>query len=414
MVVVDRKYAGAAVATTVTGSMTAGSPGGGGTFVVTDATGYPATGKFPVVISRGGSDEEKILVASRSGTTFTVSSRGYDGTTAQSHSALATCELALDAVAVNLFVDHVDDVEAAPHSTKLPVGTIAGHDVAARHAFGAAYGTPATPAALTPDIAGNAGSASGPSKADHVHNVPAAVPVAVGTALAEGAGTSFARDNHVHVVGVGAINAANMFAAGVVDAAAIGADQVGQSEIAPTSVGTSELIDDAVTAAKLATGAVANTADIVDAIVTLAKFASEASTDYGGSITAFCDSTFSLGTGGTKYGHYYKLGRLVVGWAGFNMAADGNLLGNVLVQLPVAFRTVTDGFRGFAAARYRRASDGFLASGTGIITSGTSSAINFATAGASATWDATTPFNAGTPGDGACSFDSVFFYEAAT
>jgi hypothetical protein len=66
------------------------------------------------------------------------------------------------------------------------------------------------------------------------------------------------------------------------------------------------------------------------------------------------------------------------------------------------------------AARARRGSDGFVVSGTGVITSGSSNAINIAAAGASATWDSLTPFNWGTPGDGAAALDSVFVYEAAT
>lgn len=414
---ISQVVAGAAALTSTATAFSASVPGTGQTFTVASAAGYPSSGAFTVQLNRGLADEEKVLVSSRSGTTFTVGTRGYDGTTAQSHTN-PTVNLILPAIVVNALIDHVDDVEAAPHATKLPVGTIAGHDVTARHAFGGALGTPGTPTALTPDIAGSAGAGTVPARSDHVHNVPAAVPVAVGTALAEGAGSSFARDNHVHVVGVGAINAANMFAAGVVDAAAIATDGVGSAEIAAGAVGSSELGAAAVIAGKIAAGGVSATAEIADAIITAAKLASFASTDFTPAAADFATgSTLTIGTGGTTYGHYFKFGRLVAGWCGFNMAADGNLPagGTLQVPLPVAMRTVgADGFRCFVAARIRRASDGFVASGTGVITAGSTASSALVTAGASAQWDSTVPFNLGTPGDGAGSFDALFFYEAAT
>lgn len=408
---VDRKFAGAAVATAVSGATTPSVPGGGATFTVLDATGYPATGKFPVVISRGNPDEEKILVASRSGAVFTVSARGHDGTSAQAHADQATCELALDAVSVNLFVDHVDDVEAAPHATKLPVGTIAGHDVTARHAFGGALGTPGTPTALTPDIAGAAGAGTVPARSDHAHNVPAAVPVAVGTALAEGAGSSFARDNHVHVVGVGAINAANMFAASVVDAAAIGADQVGSSEIAPLAVTSVELGALSVIAGKIASGGVSTTAEIANAILAMAHFSLEDPVSYAPAAAAFGDSAggaVNLGTGGTSYGYYFKFGRAVVFLTGFAMAADGNVPSGTAIRIPAPLtqRALTT-MRGFVAARTRLSSPETYASGTGVIQAGNNFGENIATAGASAQWDATAPWNWGTPGSGAATLDAV-------
>jgi hypothetical protein len=56
-----------------------------------------------------------------------------------------------------------------------------------------------TPAALTPDIVGAVGVGTTTARADHVHNVPAGVPVALGAANAEGNATDFARSNHVHI-----------------------------------------------------------------------------------------------------------------------------------------------------------------------------------------------------------------------
>ena len=64
------------------------------TFTVNSGTGYPtgATGKFVICVDAGTVSEEKILCSARSGTSFTVaaSGRGYDGTTATSHSSGST------------------------------------------------------------------------------------------------------------------------------------------------------------------------------------------------------------------------------------------------------------------------------------------------------------------------------------
>lgn len=58
------------------------------------------------------------------------------------------------------------------------------------------------PAALTPDIAGAAGSTTIPARRDHVHNVPAATAVGISNSSTntEGNSTSFARANHTHAV----------------------------------------------------------------------------------------------------------------------------------------------------------------------------------------------------------------------
>jgi len=322
---------------------------------------------------------------------------------------------------INALIEHVDDIEAAPHATKLPVGTISGHDTTTRHVFGVgatALGVPGTPTTITPDDSGNAGSGSRPAREDHRHAITTATAVAVTTALGEGSAATFSRSDHAHTIGVGAISAANMFAAGVVDAAAIATDGVGSAEIAAGAVGSGELAALAVTAGKIATGGVSTTAELADAIVTAAKFASVASSDFTPTAASFSSAAnLTAGTGGTTYGHYFKFGRLVVGWCGFAMAADGNLPSgsSIRVPLPVAMRTSgADAQRGFVAARARRSSDGFIASGTGVIQSGNQYGENIATAGSSAEWDATVPFNWGTPGDGASQLDAVFFYEAAT
>lgn len=78
-----KNHSGAAVGTTLAG---AGLDAAALGFTIADATGWPSA-NFVVTLSRGSSAEEKVLVASRVGTSCVIDSggRGYDGTTAQSH-----------------------------------------------------------------------------------------------------------------------------------------------------------------------------------------------------------------------------------------------------------------------------------------------------------------------------------------
>jgi hypothetical protein len=93
--------------------------------------------------------------------------------------------------------------------------------------------------------------------ADHVHALPAAaVPSSIGTTLSAGAATSLTRSDHVHNIGTGAINASTMFAAGVVNAAAIGTDAVTTGKILNANVTTDKIADNAVTAAKIPDGGI--------------------------------------------------------------------------------------------------------------------------------------------------------------
>ena len=55
---------------------------------------------FVIVIDRGNALEEKILCSSRTGNTFTVSQRGYDGTLALNHANGAKVDHVLDATAM--------------------------------------------------------------------------------------------------------------------------------------------------------------------------------------------------------------------------------------------------------------------------------------------------------------------------
>lgn len=93
-----REFSGNARQTTLVGDITSSST----TFTVVDATGYPtgSTAPFVVVLNRGVATEEKILVASRNANTFTVSSRGFDSTTASAHLNGVQVEHVLDATSI--------------------------------------------------------------------------------------------------------------------------------------------------------------------------------------------------------------------------------------------------------------------------------------------------------------------------
>jgi hypothetical protein len=87
-----RDFAGAAAATTLASSISSGDS----TLVLTSATGWPSgtNGDFFVVLDRGTANEEKVLCASRTGTSITVQTdgRGSDGTSAVAHASGATIE----------------------------------------------------------------------------------------------------------------------------------------------------------------------------------------------------------------------------------------------------------------------------------------------------------------------------------
>lgn len=233
-----RTLTGGAVATTVSSSIA----GGDTSIPITASTGWPtgSVGPFGVIIDRGLATEEKVLIASRASLTLTVASggRGVDGTTGVAHSSGAVIEVVMFARDLDEANAHLSDVALDHHTQYLNTTR---HDVEARHAFGGALGTPSAAA----DI---------------------------GTAAATGSGDDAAREDHVHKIGAGAINSAGMFAAGVVDAAAIATDAVTSAEILAGAVGTAELASDAVTTIKILDANV-TTPKILDANVTTAKIA---------------------------------------------------------------------------------------------------------------------------------------------
>ena len=75
-----REYKGAATPCTIVSTITSSST----TITISDATNWP-TGSFSLVIDPGLAGEEKVLITSRTATTLTVTTRGYDNTTASAH-----------------------------------------------------------------------------------------------------------------------------------------------------------------------------------------------------------------------------------------------------------------------------------------------------------------------------------------
>jgi hypothetical protein len=203
--------------------------------------------------------------------------------------------------------------------------------------------------------------------------VPADVPVATGTGLAEGAAATFARSNHVHTIGSGSINAAAMFAAGVVDAAAIATDAVGTAEIAANSVGSSELAS--------------------NALDDMALFSSVIFEDTLTAANHFNNVT--LGTGGEAYRWTFRFGDVVVVQCGFTLGTSGNVTGEVQLNLPyTAESSGPTGSGWLAGARCLDASTSNNFSGTALITNDALTIMKAAVlTGAAAFWDANTPMD---------------------
>lgn len=92
-----REFSGAVLQTALASSLSNSAV----SFTVTDGSTYPSgNNPFVVVIDRGVNTEEKILILSKSTNVFTVSERGYDGTTAVAHISGAFVDHVLDALTI--------------------------------------------------------------------------------------------------------------------------------------------------------------------------------------------------------------------------------------------------------------------------------------------------------------------------
>lgn len=191
---------------------TASGPVGAGATSITlagDTSGWPtgASGRnFMAILDRGVAGKmEKILCSDLTGGVLTIATRGYDGTTGIAHDANCTVEHGLGASVLDDLSAHMYDDARDDHSQySLTDGS-----------------RPFSDAAGITDV-----------------------PVAVGTANAEGTSDLLSRADHVHDI---ADNA------------------VGQAQMADDSVGTAELIDASIQPVHLANGALGGP---VSAVVT--------------------------------------------------------------------------------------------------------------------------------------------------
>lgn len=176
MALTRRSYSGVAPATKLNGAINSATL----SITVASTAGYPtgSGGPFFIVIDRGLSSEEKILVDSVSGSSFVVnaSGRGYaaEGTTAASHLDQAVVEHVYTKTDADDANAHGADVARDDHTQYI---NNARHDLTGRHAFGAALGTPGTPTTVGPAAAA-VGAGTVPARDNHVHTL-AAVPSCV-------------------------------------------------------------------------------------------------------------------------------------------------------------------------------------------------------------------------------------------
>lgn len=100
-----RKYNGGSVASSLSGAITSSATA----VSVADASTWPLTGAFSIVIDRGLAGEEKCLVGSRAGNALTITTRGYDGTTGAAHSNAAVVECCGTATDFQEANDHINN-----------------------------------------------------------------------------------------------------------------------------------------------------------------------------------------------------------------------------------------------------------------------------------------------------------------
>lgn len=111
------------------------------------------------------------------------------------------------------------------------------------------FGEAADITTITPDDSASAGTIADSggvrsaevALADHRHAIVTAEPIAVGTVLGEGNASSFARSNHVHVLGTGSVSSSAIVADGIVT----------EGKLASNSVATAKILNGNVTAVKL-------------------------------------------------------------------------------------------------------------------------------------------------------------------
>lgn len=197
----QREYKGSAAAAVLSGTLASGT-GVGGTFTLTADPGasWPsgASYNFVVCIGRGTANEEKILCSARSAAVLTITSRGFDGGSAITHSNGEAVEHVLDAATITEANAHVNDVTRDDHTQYLNTTR---HDVTARHLVGTSIPA-ATPGNSAVGDAAAAGSSTSVARADHVHGREAFGTTAGTSAVADtqsgGSATTASKSDHRH------------------------------------------------------------------------------------------------------------------------------------------------------------------------------------------------------------------------
>lgn len=235
-----RVFAGAAVATTLTGNINSSAT----TFAIAATTNWPTTGDFFVVIAPGTAAEEKVRCASRSGSTVTVqtSGRGADGTSAASHSSGDAVYLVGTAVdfdeANNTVHQTIGSItakgdllagSAANTLTKLAAGTNGLALVTdSTQTTGLKYAAPApaahetthlqngsdplatgTPTTSAVGDAAAQGTANGYALSDHTHGREAfsgSTPAATTATGTVGSAATLSHSDHAHAIGSGSVD----------------------------------------------------------------------------------------------------------------------------------------------------------------------------------------------------------------
>jgi microcystin-dependent protein len=189
-----KSFAGAAVPTFLTTPMGTSDT----SMTVNAIAGFPDTtvGDFVICVDRGNDFEEKILCSGYGTSTISVAAggRGYDGTTAQTHSVNATVICTLDATTIQ---GHENFVNAV--GTVNPTASAVGDSVAegtsgkpadaahrhAREAFLTGVVTTSLPGDTSSD-----GTAASSARADHRHGREAGSPSKAGIIEMFGGGTA--------------------------------------------------------------------------------------------------------------------------------------------------------------------------------------------------------------------------------
>ena len=236
---------------------------------LTVATGEGASfpdgsaGKFVIALGLGTSTEEKILVTSRSADLFTLSTRGYDDTTGNSHLAGVTVDHVLDASTIdqaNRFVNlqsNKGDLVAhdGTNAQAVPVGSNDEFLVAdSTQTTGVAYKSAsdlnlATTAYVTTAVGDEETARIAADSAETTARIAGDAAIAATDIEIELTGDVTGNGT---ITNLSDVSFATSIAANSVGSSEIAANAVGSSEIADSAVGTDQLVDLSVTTAKIA------------------------------------------------------------------------------------------------------------------------------------------------------------------